>query len=293
MPGFSTSIFASSPEAKRALSRDARPDPASARKHPQPRPPSAPPRPQALHPASTGQLALPALRVRSPSPPAPTVASVLPPLPRQQPPTRCANLPALSIMSMSMSLALMRATSRAARLGPTAAPRCLVRSTVCIASSAAASAAPAPAVAKRPFSVTRAARSEEETFEEFTARYEKEFEKVNDVFELQVSAPPPRSLRSAGAELCAQRLRAAPAPAAPPSRRPRLVLTAVQRNLNNCFAYDLVPSPSVITAALRAARRVNDFPSAVRVFEGACSLCLAAAPTCVPSIALPLPLSPH
>ncbi|KAF2125525.1 cytochrome c oxidase subunit VI [Dothidotthia symphoricarpi CBS 119687] len=65
----------------------------------------------------------------------------------------------------------------------------------------------------------------EETFEEFTARYEAEFDKVNDVFELQ-------------------------------------------RNLNNCFAYDLVPSPSVITAALRAARRVNDFPSAVRVFEG-------------------------
>ncbi|KAF2279869.1 cytochrome c oxidase subunit VI [Westerdykella ornata] len=65
----------------------------------------------------------------------------------------------------------------------------------------------------------------EESFEEFTARYEKEFEKVNDVFELQ-------------------------------------------RNLNNCFAYDLVPSPSVIIAALRAARRVNDFPSAVRVFEG-------------------------
>lgn len=45
-------------------------------------------------------------------------------------------------------------------------------------------------------------------------------------------------------------------------------LTTRQRNLNNCFAYDLVPSPSVITAALRAARRVNDFPSAVRVFEG-------------------------
>lgn len=45
-------------------------------------------------------------------------------------------------------------------------------------------------------------------------------------------------------------------------------LTRHQRNLNNCFAYDLVPSPSVITAALRAARRVNDFPSAVRVFEG-------------------------
>ncbi|KAI4117213.1 MAG: hypothetical protein LQ345_002510 [Seirophora villosa] len=65
----------------------------------------------------------------------------------------------------------------------------------------------------------------EETFEEFSARYEKEFEGVQDVFELQ-------------------------------------------RNLNNCFAYDLVPSPSVITAALRAARRVNDYPTAVRIFEG-------------------------
>ncbi|KAK4621412.1 Cytochrome c oxidase subunit 6, mitochondrial [Fulvia fulva] len=65
----------------------------------------------------------------------------------------------------------------------------------------------------------------EESFEEFTARYEKEFEQVQDVFELQ-------------------------------------------RNLNNAFAYDLVPSPSVITAALRAARRVNDYPTAVRIFEG-------------------------
>ncbi|MCJ1245675.1 Cytochrome c oxidase subunit 6 [Trapelia coarctata] len=65
----------------------------------------------------------------------------------------------------------------------------------------------------------------EESFEEFTARYEKEFEAVQDVFELQ-------------------------------------------RNLNNAFAYDLVPSPSVITAALKAARRVNDYPTAVRIFEG-------------------------
>jgi len=65
----------------------------------------------------------------------------------------------------------------------------------------------------------------EETFEEFTARYEKEFEQVQDVFELQ-------------------------------------------RNLNNAFAYDLVPSPSVCVAALQAARRVNDFPTAVRIFEG-------------------------
>ncbi|KAG5305328.1 cytochrome c oxidase polypeptide VI [Histoplasma capsulatum G186AR] len=66
---------------------------------------------------------------------------------------------------------------------------------------------------------------EEETFEEFSDRYEKEFDAVQDVFELQ-------------------------------------------RNLNNAFAYDLVPSVSVMTAALKAARRVNDFPTAVRIFEG-------------------------
>ncbi|PGH02867.1 cytochrome c oxidase subunit 6, mitochondrial [Helicocarpus griseus UAMH5409] len=66
---------------------------------------------------------------------------------------------------------------------------------------------------------------EEETFEEFSARYEKEFDSVQDVFELQ-------------------------------------------RNLNNAFAYDLVPSVGVMTAALKAARRVNDFPTAVRIFEG-------------------------
>jgi cytochrome c oxidase subunit 5a len=42
----------------------------------------------------------------------------------------------------------------------------------------------------------------------------------------------------------------------------------VQRNLNNAFAYDLVPSPSVVAAALKAARRVNDFATAVRIFEG-------------------------
>ncbi|KZZ95117.1 Cytochrome c oxidase, subunit Va [Ascosphaera apis ARSEF 7405] len=66
---------------------------------------------------------------------------------------------------------------------------------------------------------------EDETFEQFSVRYEKEFDGVQDVFELQ-------------------------------------------RNLNNAFAYDLVPSVGVITAALKAARRVNDFPTAVRIFEG-------------------------
>ncbi|EHA55700.1 Cytochrome c oxidase subunit 6 [Pyricularia oryzae] len=71
----------------------------------------------------------------------------------------------------------------------------------------------------------RAGPHAEETFEEFSARYEQEFEAVQDVFELQ-------------------------------------------RNLNNAFAYDLVPSPEVLKAALKAARRVNDFATAVRIFEG-------------------------
>ncbi|KJZ74174.1 Cytochrome c oxidase subunit 6 [Hirsutella minnesotensis 3608] len=85
------------------------------------------------------------------------------------------------------------------------------------------------AVAARPanFSTSVPRRSEhaEETFEEFTARFEKEFDAVQDVFELQ-------------------------------------------RNLNNAFAYDLVPSPAVVSAALKAARRVNDLATAVRIFEG-------------------------
>lgn len=64
----------------------------------------------------------------------------------------------------------------------------------------------------------------DETFEEFTVRFEKEFEQAYDLFE-------------------------------------------VQRVLNNCFSYDLVPAPVVIEKALRAARRVNDLPTAIRVFE--------------------------
>ncbi|ODV86856.1 hypothetical protein CANARDRAFT_195270 [[Candida] arabinofermentans NRRL YB-2248] len=65
----------------------------------------------------------------------------------------------------------------------------------------------------------------EETFEEFSIRYEKEFDEAYDLFE-------------------------------------------VQRVLNNCFSYDLVPSPAVIERALRACRRVDDYATAVRVFEG-------------------------
>jgi len=45
-------------------------------------------------------------------------------------------------------------------------------------------------------------------------------------------------------------------------------LFEVQRGLNNCFAHDLVPSTGVVEAALRASRRVNDYATAVRVFEG-------------------------
>ncbi|KAI8087440.1 cytochrome c oxidase subunit VA-domain-containing protein [Thamnidium elegans] len=45
-------------------------------------------------------------------------------------------------------------------------------------------------------------------------------------------------------------------------------LFELQRGLNNAFAYDLVPATSVIESALKASRRVNDFATAVRVFEG-------------------------
>ena len=81
-------------------------------------------------------------------------------------------------------------------------------------------------------------------------RYEQEFDRVQDVFELQVW----------------------------PSIKTRVWgkwSDTKQRNLNNAFAYDLVPSPSVITAALKAARRVNDYPTAVRIFEGTTEILFA------------------
>ncbi|KAI9781223.1 MAG: Cytochrome c oxidase subunit 6 [Peltula sp. TS41687] len=73
--------------------------------------------------------------------------------------------------------------------------------------------------------VRRSGAHAEESYDEFNARFEKEFDGVQDVFELQ-------------------------------------------RNLNNAFAYDIVPNTDVVRAALRAARRVHDFPTAVRIFEG-------------------------
>lgn len=45
-------------------------------------------------------------------------------------------------------------------------------------------------------------------------------------------------------------------------------LFELQRGLNNCFAYDLVPNTQVITEALKAARKVNDYATAVRILEG-------------------------
>ncbi|QPG96955.1 Cytochrome c oxidase subunit 6 [Epichloe festucae Fl1] len=94
-------------------------------------------------------------------------------------------------------------------------------------SRAAARPATRPLMVRAAFSTSlpRPSDHAEESFEDFTTRFEKEFESVQDVFELQ-------------------------------------------RNLNNAFAYDLVPSTSVIAAALKAARRVNDFATAVRIFEG-------------------------
>lgn len=61
----------------------------------------------------------------------------------------------------------------------------------------------------------------------------------------------------------------------PPGRMKTVIhwnlICFLKRNLNNAFAYDLVPSPSVVAAALKAARRVNDFATAVRIFEGTLS----------------------
>ena len=83
-------------------------------------------------------------------------------------------------------------------------------------------------------------------------RYEKEFDGVKDVFDLQVCLSFfPFSWVVVGK-----------------GEANWLTDWVEQRNLNNAFAYDLVPSASVCEAAIRAARRVNDFPTAVRVFEG-------------------------
>lgn len=45
-------------------------------------------------------------------------------------------------------------------------------------------------------------------------------------------------------------------------------LFEVQRGLSNCFSYDLVPPVPVLKAAMRAARRHNDYATAVRILGG-------------------------
>lgn len=45
-------------------------------------------------------------------------------------------------------------------------------------------------------------------------------------------------------------------------------LFELQRGLNNVFSHDFVPSPEVMERALQASRRVNDYATAVRIFEG-------------------------
>ncbi|KAJ1869747.1 Cytochrome c oxidase subunit 6, partial [Coemansia sp. RSA 486] len=75
-----------------------------------------------------------------------------------------------------------------------------------VARSVATRGASSSLVARRFYS-----EQPEETYEQFTNRYVKFFENVDDQFELQ-------------------------------------------RGLNNCFAYDLVPDVAICEAALRAAR---------------------------------------
>ncbi|KAK9476545.1 Cox6p: cytochrome c oxidase [Lipomyces japonicus] len=94
-----------------------------------------------------------------------------------------------------------------------------VRRAICINARPAIVAAPRLAFLRKYSSA-----HDEETFEEFNARFEKEFDGAYDSFE-------------------------------------------VQRILTNAFSYDHVPSPAVIIKALEAARRVNDFATAVRVLE--------------------------
>ena len=41
----------------------------------------------------------------------------------------------------------------------------------------------------------------------------------------------------------------------------------LQRGLNNCFAYDLVPTTEVVDSALRCARKVNDYATEAGILE--------------------------
>ncbi|KAK1144422.1 Cytochrome c oxidase subunit 6 [Aspergillus melleus] len=126
--------------------------------------------------------------------------------------------------------------------------------------------APIALAINRPsFSTTTQRRSghEDETYEEFSARYEPLHnraieilcERAGDIRDSPVAGVVPLVLPGSDREF---------------EKEFDSVqdVFELQRNLNNCFAYDLVPSIEVLSAALKAARRVNDFPTAVRIFEG-------------------------
>lgn len=40
----------------------------------------------------------------------------------------------------------------------------------------------------------------------------------------------------------------------------------LQRGLNHAFSYDIIPTIPILEAALRAARRLNDYATAMRIF---------------------------
>jgi hypothetical protein len=44
--------------------------------------------------------------------------------------------------------------------------------------------------------------------------------------------------------------------------------TDLEIGLNECFTYDWVPAVGVVEEALKATRRLNTFPTAVRILEG-------------------------
>jgi cytochrome c oxidase subunit 5a len=45
-------------------------------------------------------------------------------------------------------------------------------------------------------------------------------------------------------------------------------LFELQRGLNNCFGYDIVPTIPILEEAFRAARRLNDFGTTLRIQVG-------------------------
>ena len=55
--------------------------------------------------------------------------------------------------------------------------------------------------------------------------------------------------------------------------RPDIDAWELRRGLNELYGQDLVPEPKIVSAMLRAARRVNDVAVAIRVLEAVKSKC--------------------